>query len=241
MTITLTMGDCLEILPTLEAGSVDAVITDPPYNVSRSNNFATMKRYNAYKGIDFADWDHGFDQLSWLGSAVDALHSPSSLIVWNSWQNMPSISKGIEALGLSSKRLLVWRKTNPMPTNRDRLFTNSFEFALWATKGKKWVFNRRVSTYETGFFEYPNNNFSGHPTAKPVGLFEELVLVLTSPGSIVLDPFMGSGTTGIACVRTGRSFIGIEIDPGYFEIATRRIQKAIDESNQPQQLRMENV
>lgn len=213
----------------MEAGSVDAVITDPPYNVSRPNHFATMERYNAYKGIDFAEWDHGFNQTIWLSPVVDTLKNPSSLVIWNSWQNIPLISDFLEGKGLSPKRVLVWRKTNPMPTNRDRLFTSSFEFALWATKGSGWTFNRRTDTYETGYFEYPNNNFPEHPTAKPIGLFQELLEILTVGDDTVLDPFMGSGTTGIAAVKAGRNFIGIEIDEGYCDIARERIEQAARE------------
>ena len=198
---SIVQGDCLEVMKNLPDGCVDLVATDPPYNVSRPNSFSTMKRYNSYSGVDFAEWDHGFDQIGWLSEIVRVMSLPSSIIVWNSWQNLSMISVELERLGLSAKRVLVWKKTNPMPTNRDRLFTSSFEFALWATKGKKWVFNRRTETYETGFFEYPNNNCPGHPTAKPLGLFEELIQVLSDPGDLIFDPFIGSGTTAVAADR----------------------------------------
>ncbi len=222
---TLYHRDCLEVLPELEPNSVDAIITDPPYNISRPNNFSSMKRYNSYEGIDFAEWDHGFDLVAWLVPAVIAMRDPSSIVVWNSWQNLSTIAEYLEELGLSAKRVIVWRKTNPMPTNRDRMFTSSFEFAIWATKGSKWTFNRRTDTYETGYFEYPNNNFPQHPTAKPVGLFKELVEILTNPGDIVLDPFIGSGTTGIACVQTNRAFVGIDIEEEYCKITEQRVQE----------------
>jgi len=206
-------------------GCVDLVVTDPPYNISRPNNFASMARYNAYQGIDFADWDHGFDELSWLSPMSRLLKSPCSVVIWNSWQNLPFIALELEELGFSAKRVLVWRKTNPMPTNRDRMFTSSFEFALWATKDSGWFFNRRTDTYETGYFEYPNNNYAGHPTSKPLGLFRELLEILSNPGDLIFDPFMGSGTTAVVADRLGRNFFGCDINPDYVEMALERLEK----------------
>ena len=120
-------GDNSEVMKGIPDNSIDLMVTDPPYNISKKNNFATMKRYNQYEGMDFGEWDKGFNQISWLKYAVDKMKNPSSIVIFNSWQNLKMISDELEKLGINTKRILVIKKTNPMPVNRDRLFTNSFE------------------------------------------------------------------------------------------------------------------
>ncbi len=223
----IIQGDCLEVMKGFPDKSIDLVVTDPPYNISKKNNFATMERYNQYKGMDFGEWDKKFNQVNWLKYAINKMKNPSSIVIFNSWQNLKIISNELERLGVNTKRILVIRKTNPMPVNRDRLFTNSFEFALWATKGSKWTFNRR-DKYETGYFECRNNGVTKHPTEKSKNVIKSLIEVLSNKNDVILDPFLGSGTTAIACKELGRKYIGIEVSPKYCEIARKRI-KAIPE------------
>jgi hypothetical protein len=184
-----------------------------------------MERYNQYKGMDFGKWDKKFNQLEWIKYAIPKLKDGSNIIIFNSWQNLKLISDELEENGCSTKRILVVKKTNPMPVNRDRLFVNSFEFMIYATKGGKWTFNRRFDYYETGFFECKNNGETKHPTEKQVKTMKELITILTNKGQTVLDPFMGSGTTGVACKELGREFIGIEKEQEYIKIAEKRINK----------------
>ena len=224
MGIKIIQGDCIEQMKLLEENSVDAIIADPPYNVSKKNNFGTMERYNQYKGMDFGEWDKEFNQINWLKEAVRVMKNPSSIIIFNSWQNLKIVSDELESLGISVKRILVIKKTNPMPVNRDRLFTNSFEFAIWGTKGRKWTFNRR-GKYETGFFECKNNGETKHPTEKQIKTMEELITILTNEGDFILDPFLGSGTTLLACHKLNRNGIGIEKEEEYIKIAQARLNK----------------
>jgi DNA modification methylase len=215
-------ADCLEFMKDIPDKSVDLVIADTPYNISKKNNFATMERYNQYKGMDFGEWDKGFNQTAWLGVVFKKMKNPSSILIFNSWQNLKLISDELERLGLSTKRVLIIRKTNPMPVNRDRLFTNSFEFCLWATKEKGWTFNRE-GHFETGFFECKNNGITKHPTEKNIDVIKRLVKILSNKDDLVLDPFLGSGTTAVACKSLGRRYIGIEISPEYCDIAHKRV------------------
>ena len=221
--------DCLEGLKQIEDNSVDLILTDPPYNISKKNNFATMERYNQYKGMDFGEWDKDFNQTSWLKDAVRVMKEPSSILIFNSWQNLKVISDELEKLGISVKRILVIKKTNPMPVNRDRLFTNSFEFALWGTKGKKWTFNRK-GHFETGYFECKNNGETPHPTEKQVSVMLELVRILSNPKDLILDCFTGSGTIPLSCLKLDRKFIAFEINPKYCEIAQNRINPFLQQS-----------
>jgi len=213
--------DCIEFLKELPDECIDLVLTDPPYGISKQNQFATMERYNSYKGIDFGEWDKNFNQTDWLKFLPHITGLNCNIVIFNSWQNLKEISITLESLGFSVKRPIVLRKKNPMPTNRDRLFVNSFEFGLWATKGK-WVFNRE-SEYEEAYFETINNGETEHPTEKQVNLFVKFITTLSKSSDLIFDPFMGSGTTAIACLKTGRKFIGCEISKKYCDLANKRI------------------
>ncbi len=216
--IKLMHGDCLELMKSIPNGSVDLILTDPPYNISRKNDFATMGR----SGIDFGEWDKDFDQFAWLEEIPRLLKKNGSAIIFNDWKNLGEIAKHCESLGLTIKDMLRWEKSNPMPRNRNRRYITDFECAVWLTnKGAKWEFNRINEAYQRPVFKYPvvmgKNKF--HPTQKPVQLLEDFILIHSNPDEVVFDPFMGSGSTGVACVNTARRFSGMELDKGYFDIA----------------------
>jgi len=227
--MNLIQGDCLKIMENLiEQGvTVDAIITDPPYNIARDNNFHTMGR----KGIDFGEWDKDFDLFSWIDKGVQLLNKDGSMIIFNDWKNLGDICNYAESKGMIVKDMLRWEKSNPMPRNRDRRYITDYECAIWlVNKNAKWVFNRTDEKYQRPKFVgslTPQNERTGHTTQKPVYLMEELIKIHTNQKDLVLDPFMGSGTTGIACKNLNRNFIGIELDDKYFKIAKERIEKHI--------------
>ncbi len=223
--VELLQGDCLELMKDIPDGSVDFVLTDPPYNIARDNNFHTMGR----SGIDFGEWDKGFNQFTWLEEIPRILSKNGSVIIFNDWKNVGEIARHCEKLGLVIKDLLRWQKTNPMPRNRDRRYITDFECAIWLTNKKaKWTFHRLNDTYQRPMFEHSivSGSEKVHPTQKPVKLMEELLLIHSNYENVIFDPFMGSGSTGVACVNTNRNFIGIELDRAYFEIAKNRIKEA---------------
>jgi site-specific DNA-methyltransferase (adenine-specific) len=220
-------GDAFQLLKEVPSDSIRLILTDPPYEISRKNNFHTMKVKRT--SIDFGAWDYGFDQLGWLPEAVRSLMPGGSIVIWNSFENMGPLSDVLTSLGMSVKRQLVCIRTNPMPRNRDRLFTSSMQNAIWAVKpgAKKpsWVFNRRPDKgYESGIFFYPGQR-GWHPTKKPTGLFVELIDILSNPGDWVLDPFAGSGTTGIAAKMRGRNYLCFEMDAEYAKKAQEDINE----------------
>ena len=224
--INLLKGDCLELLKTLENESVDALITDPPYNIARDNNFTSMGR----AGIDFGDWDKGFNLISWLPIAIEKLKKGGNIIIFTSWKNTTPIIKELEKNNCEAKDMIRVEKSNPMPRNRDRRFVTDYEIAIWAVKkGAKWTFNRQLETYERPLIKTKVTPKSekiekGHPTQKNIETMEWLIERLTDEGDIVLDPFMGSGTTGVACQKLDRDFIGCELSDEYFEMAQKRLQ-----------------
>jgi site-specific DNA-methyltransferase (adenine-specific) len=212
---TLYLGDCLEILPTL--GKVDAVITDPPYGEKTHAGARTDS--GETKLIEFASIDDATFQR-FCRMAVDL--SNRWVIMTCEWRHA---SKAEES-GLPVIRLGVWIKPNGMPQmTGDRPATGWEAVLLMHRSGKKrwngggnpavWVFNK-----ENG----------EHPTTKPQGLIRKWLTQFTDANETVCDPFMGSGTTGVACANLGRKFIGIEIEPKYFDIACERIDNAYRQS-----------
>lgn len=228
--INLLKGDCLELLKTLENESVDALITDPPYNIARDNNFKSMGR----AGIDFGEWDKDFDLTSWISVAVDKVKKGGNVIIFTDWKSITPIIEELEKNKCDIKDMIRIEKSNPMPRNRDRRFITDYEIAIWAVKkGAKWTFNRQLETYERPLIKTKVTPKSekiekGHPTQKNTETMEWLIERLTNEGDIVLDPFMGSGTTGVACQNLNRDFIGCELSDEYFEMAQKRLQYGLN-------------
>jgi DNA modification methylase len=221
--IDLICGDCVAQLPNVLTASVDLVLTDPPYNIARNNNFNTMGR----AGIDFGEWDKNADILTYIAGAFRVLKPGGSFVVFNDWKNLGDIAKESERVGFETKDMLRLKKTNPMPRNRDRRYITDFECAIWFTKpGAKWTFNRLDPNYQRP--EFVKSVEKGlHPTQKNLSLMEDLIQIHSNKGDTVLDCFMGSGTTGVAAKNLHRDFIGIELDPTYFQIAQQRIQPTL--------------
>ncbi|WP_242822133.1 site-specific DNA-methyltransferase [Leuconostoc sp. C2] len=208
--------------------SVDLILTDPPYNISRKNNFESLNR----AGIDFGDWDKNADLLTWIDKVPRIVKKGASIIIFNAWRNLGDIAERLEKNGFVVKDIIRWEKTNPMPRNRDRRYIVDYEFAIWAVeKHDKWTFHRQSDKYDRSEIRVPITSkaekmLGSHPTQKPIKLMEELLLQHSNENDIVLDPFMGSGSTGVACQNLNREFMGIELDETYFKIAENRIREA---------------
>lgn len=208
-------------------GLADLILTDPPFNISVKNNFHTMNGNR--HGIDFGEWDKGFDLTGWIPVAIRHLRSGGSAIIFNAWRNLGLIADTLEKEGCEVKQVIQWQRTNPMPRNRDRLYVMPCDFAIWATKGKGWTFNRQRQNYENTIFQYPIPSPKGriHPTQKPIDLIRDLILIHSNPSEIILDPFMGSGTTAVAAIETGRKYVGFELEREYYDASQKRISELI--------------
>jgi len=195
--VTMHLGDCLEVMAGMEAGSVDAVVTDPPYGLTDWNNRGT----NAGGPFDSEitqKWDRPITQkhISFI------LQISRHQILWGANHYLDLLTR--------TKQMFVWNKYIR------RMHFNDCEIA-WASG---WREACRMFDYS------PSRMKKVHPTQKPVALMKWCLEHLPDDARTILDPFMGSGTTGVACMQTGRNFIGIEIDPDYFAIAEKRINDA---------------
>jgi site-specific DNA-methyltransferase (adenine-specific) len=221
---TLYLGDCRDVLPTL--GPVDCICSDPPYLVSKGG-FASnlqldggfggwMKGYG--NGGDIVDCDLSFDD--WMPLAFNAIGERGQAYFMTNGRNLKDMQIAAEATGFRLHTVLVWDKKAALP---NKYYQNITEFALFMFKGKARTINDPASKNLVQIFQ---RDESSHPTEKPVELMRLWVGNSTQPGDIVLDPFMGSGTTGVACERIKRRFIGVEKDLTFFDIACRRIEQA---------------
>lgn len=235
MSYELLLGDCLQILPTLPSGSIDAVITDPPYftrqsNVPiRGNSAGPVHEQTRSVGLP---WGYN---LEWID--VVAKLEPKHWFVFCIGQMLSTLLPALERHARFGE-VFVWRKTNasPMARNVPRL---DCEFVLWMKHHK--ANNVRAREFRSLVIDAPfpqagcfaterilmsDSKKAAHPTQKPLAVVTPFVERFTNAGATVLDPFAGSGTTGVACLKTGRNFIGIEIDPHYHAIASKRLADA---------------
>lgn len=220
-------GDAFELLKKVDDSSVRLILTDPPYNISKRNEqcFRNMKNHNA--GTFFGNWDEDFDTTGWLGEAVRCLMPGGSIIIFCGFKQMSFIATELEHLGLDVKLPLAMVKKNPVPRNLNRRFVSALEFAIWGVKKGKWVFNKHKHlSYETNVF-YTVGQRSNHPTKKPDKVFKHLIEILSEEGDLVLDPFVGSGTTAVQCAETGRKFIAFEIDKTYYDMCNKNLDKCV--------------
>ncbi len=231
----LWLGDCLEILPTL--GKVDAVVTDPPYEAVMQNSFGKVSI--ARQGLgDIKKLQSVSRRGNLRFQPIDDIRTEAAKCIVGScrgWAITFCMAEGVrawrdefEAAGARYKRAMVWIKPDAMPqfNGQGPSIGHEMMTAVWCGKGhSRWNGGGRPGNFTFN----KNDGIRQHDTQKPLPLITELVNLFSFANQTVLDPFMGSGTTGVACAKLGRKFIGIEIEPKYFDIACERIQKAYDQ------------
>lgn len=222
---TLYLGDCREILPTL--GKVDAVVTDPPYEAVMQNKWGVLSRNAPSSHVRFGEL--GFDAIDHMRDDV-ANAVAASCQGWGVFfcmaEGVRAWRDAIEASGAKYKRAMVWIKPDAMPQFNGQGPSVGHEMLVSAWYGagySKWNGGGRPGTF---IFNKNTPGGAEHPTQKPLPLIMELVELFSFSQQLVCDPFMGSGTTGIAAVRLGRKFAGIEVEPKYFDLACKRISDA---------------
>ncbi len=208
-------------------GSVDLILTDPPYAISRKTGFSKFKtgvpRFAV--SMDFGKWDHKeIDLENFTKACYRVLRTGGTAIIWYDVWKITDVEKAMQEAGFKMIRLIIWQKTNPVPLNQSASYlSNTREVAVVGVKGGTPTFNGR---YDNGLYHTPIPRHGGkklHPTQKPVDLFAQLVIKHSNVGDLVIDPFVGSGTTGVAAVQDKRLFKGCDIDKTYVKVANQRI------------------
>lgn len=234
--IKLYNGDCATYLEQIESDTVDLILTDPPYNLGM---FMKNRDTNLHKMRDNFFGAAGWDDLvyeEWLMSMDNFFKESAriskkgaSMIMFMSLIKLETLIQIAEKHGFYYKTTGIWHKTNPMPRNMNLHFVNSTEAWLYFTyKTRTGTFNNEGKLYhdfiETSLVTKNEKAFGKHPTQKPVKLISHFIKLLSNKGDLIVDPFMGSGTTGVVSKSLGRDFIGIELEKEYFNIATQRIE-----------------
>ena len=240
-------GDCIEVMGSLPAESVDLIFADPPYNLQLRNE---LHRPNMTKVNAVTDkWDHfdsfnAYDEFtqSWLSACQRILKPSGSIWVIGSYHNIFRVGRIMQDLGYWILNDVLWIKTNPMPNFRGVRFTNAHETLIWAStgEGRRYTFNHQAmkgfnddKQMRSDWWLLPlatpherirdKDGKKAHSTQKPESLLYRVILSSTNPSDLVLDPFMGSGTTGAVAARLQRDWIGIEQDANYIKLAQERI------------------
>ncbi len=243
----ILQGDCIDMMKSLPARSIDLIFADPPYNLQLGGDL-TRPDNSKVNGVE-DEWDKfssfaEYDRFSraWLLEAKRLLKDDGAIWVIGSYHNIFRLGAQLQDLGFWILNDIVWRKTNPMPNFRGRRFTNAHETMIWASKSEnaKYRFNydamkalnedlqmRSDWTIPlcTGSERLKNvDGQKAHPTQKPEALLHRVIMSSTNTGDVILDPFFGTGTTGAVAKKLGRDFIGIERESEYIAHAQERIK-----------------
>ena len=220
-------ADYHDFMESLPRNSVDLVLTDPPYTISRETGFTSVvngvQRFAV--SMDFGEWDHcQIDLLDMARTFHRALRQGGTAIVWYDLWKIGEIKEAMEQAGFKMLRQIIWEKTNPVPLNMKATYlSNAREMAVAGVKGGKPTFHDQ---YHRGVYDLPIPRHNGkrqHPTQKPERLFSDLVIKHSNEGDLVVDPFLGAGTTAMAALKAGRAFAGCDIDERYVAISRQRV------------------
>ena len=222
--ITLLLGDCRELLPTFPDGSFDCLLSDPPYSldIAGGNKGCFERSYRKIKSPEIAALVKGFDIPAALAE-WDRLLRQKSIFCFCSNRQIAELMTAAQAQGFTPT-VLVWHKYNSVPF-ANGTWRQDAEFIIHARKKHAPMNGRSVAKSKVKRYPLVSGKAKyGHPTAKPIGLLEDLLLVGSNAGDTILDPYCGSGTAAIACLKHGRRFVGIERERAYFDQAIRRVE-----------------
>lgn len=235
----LANGDALTCLSKVPDNSVDLTITDPPYNLGlfmkkRGTNMNRLRAghfaASGWDNLEFQEWTEQMDLL--FCECARVMKQRGSLIMFMSIIKVETIINLAEKYGFYYKTVGIWHKTNPLPRNMNLQFVNSTETWIY------FVYNDTTGTFnnqgqllhdfvETATIGNNERRLGKHPTQKPLTLLKYFINILSNEHDTVLDPFMGSGTAGVACKELNRRFIGIELNEEYYSLSKKRIELGI--------------
>lgn len=250
---TIILDDCENALEKrIEENSIALIFADPPYNLSGNGLTLKGNKTGGDWYMVNEDWDKMSDEqyysftLSWVKKCKRVLKGNGSIYISCTFHNISEIISALKVNNLKINNVITWQKTNAMPSLTKRIFTHSTEFVIWAVKGKNWIFN-----YEELKVINPERQLDGslkqmrdvwaipisqgverikgengralHPTQKPEELLKRIIIASSNEGDVVLDPFLGSGTTAVVAKKLKRNYIGIEKNESYYKAAEKRL------------------
>lgn len=232
---TIINADCLDALKNIPDNSIDLIITDPPYNLgrfmkSRGTNLKKMREnhfaYSGWDDLEFEKWCSQMDAL--IAECHRVLKKKGNLLIFMSIIKVETIINIALNHNFYYKTVGIWHKTNPMPRNMNLQFVNSTETWLhFVNDAATGTFNNKGKVIhdfvESSTINNSERKFGKHPTQKPLQIMSHFIDILSDENDCILDPFMGSGSTGVACELLKRKFVGIELSKEYYEIAKKRI------------------
>lgn len=238
-TTDLYLGDAIDHLRQIEDSTVNLILTDPPYNlgqfmIDRSAGIHRMRKNffvsAGWDNLNSDDWENSMREF--LRESTRVLAKNGSMIIFMSAIKVETIVRLAVEVGLYYKTTGIWHKTNPMPRNMNLHFVNSTEsWIYFVNRTRTGTFNNENKVIhdfiETSQTPPSEKKHGSHPTQKPLKLLTHFIEILSNPGDLVVDPFMGSGSTGVAARLLGRDFIGVEMNEEYFEIAKRRNKETL--------------
>lgn len=236
----LIQGDSLKLLKKIKPKSVDMIFADPPYFLSGDGISCSGGKMVS---VNKADWDRKIDlkeknkfNKKWIKECYDILKDDGSIWISGTFHNIYSIGVVLEECGFKIINNITWRKLNPPPNISCRCFVHSTETIIWAQKDLKkshHKFNYELmkkinggkqmkDVWDSSLTKPSEKKYGKHPTQKPVAILEKIILASTDEGDLILDPFNGSGTTGIVANRLKRDYIGMDLEKEYLDITVKR-------------------
>jgi len=227
---SIIYGDALTVLRKLPSNSVDLIITDPPYLI----NYKTNRRLDkdSYLSKPIANDQASFKRkmLFILKELHRVLKDNSAIYIYTSWKTIDVWKPMVEQF-FNIKNIIVWVKNNWTVGDLEAQYAQQYELVIYANKGKCPLRGKRDT--DVWFFNRVPNNKLLHPNQKPVEMIKYMIEKSSDVGDVILDPFFGSGSVGVACLETGRKFIGIEIDLRYCQIAKQRLKPYLTQQRLP--------
>lgn len=245
--------DCIEGMKQIPDASVDTIIADPPFMISREATITRSRNPKKYKFVDkdismmFGDWDVFETEdkfweftFKWMNEANRVLRKGGHFIIFFDKFKITPIIEWARKNGYIPRQPLYWIKTNPVPMAKKVSFMNAVSLIIWLTKGST---SRKYAKFHYELGQHKDYilapicggkeryEFGSHPTQKPLSVINWLMEYLTDKDDLVLDPFMGSGTTAVSAKSLGRHFIGFELEKKYYDIANNRLKKYMEQTN----------
>lgn len=217
----LYCGDALEIMPTLSAGSISAIVADPPYMIGMASIGDPNLKCGTWADIE----NSALFYSAWMKEAKRVGNESAYIATFGNWRSVPTLTRAIMMAGLDAVSCIVWDKCW-IGTGSPRAVRPRHEMIMLACGRAGKILNRAQPDIIAEKWQAGNMKTTEHPAEKLVALMEKIISIVSQSG-VVLDPFMGSGTTGVAATQLGRPFIGIEREPRYFDIACARIEQAV--------------